>query len=622
VLVREAARVLDVGLAVDDRPSSLADLPDMITAPSGGDEAPRCLVVDDAGWDDGGRLLDDLWLLAQVLSQGGCALVVTSREHPGPGSRVLHRFDYVGPEELRFTREEALEYAASVRNHSLEVADIEAVWEQTQGHAAFFAVMLQAYAVGAHLGEGANPRLSAFIRHAISTQVRPDDMSTLILVSLLGSGRAVDIYRERVADAAASLDRLASVMPLVRLQEMTRSRSRLNRSFTVHDLLAEQVLGDLRVRGEAHDALVRQAIDILLARGDLGRAAAVVDLSNPEALLEFLEGNGFACVSAGESRRLCELLENAPLARVMSHPLLLLMWADALLDCDEFEESLAKARAARVLADHQGDVTTVAQAIATALDALRLMNRWAEASSLLDVGLALAITAAIPDDARAAIFRAGATLRILSGEYHEARQLLEATMSVESQDQRFESDVREAAEALALLPCFAEGDMISTVRALSPWAALDTGRLAQRVDSRGNLSAALVEIGRTERAIALLTELLPIACISSQVCFLPVLGCAEFAEGREGAEPRVRGDASEGSWSYRRLAHKRRTSLRAALSPGLHGLPSARGPGGGGVVAGVGRCDRGESVGRASSSLGLRRQRASCVPWRHGFGRV
>ncbi len=78
--------------------------------------------------------------------------------------------------------------------------------------------------------------------------------------------------------------------------------------------------------------------------------------------------------------------------------------------------------------------------------------------------------------------------------------------------------MREAAEALALLPCFAEGDMMRTMRALSPWAALDTGRLAQRVDSRGNLSAVLVEVGRTERAIALLDELLPIACVSSQIC--------------------------------------------------------------------------------------------------------
>jgi len=122
---------------------------------------------------------------------------------------------------------------------------------------------------------------------------------------------------------------------------------------------------------------------------------------------------------------------------------------------------------------------------------------------------------------------------ILAGEYDEAEQLLRQALAVESGDPRFASDVRESSETLALIPCFARGDMFRTARALSPWAALDEGRLAQRVDSRGNLAAALVEVGRIERASAMLREILCIAGTSSLVCYLPVLGCAQFAEGLE-----------------------------------------------------------------------------------------
>jgi hypothetical protein len=56
------------------------------------------------------------------------------------------------------------------------------------------------------------------------------------------------------------------------------------------------------------------------------------------------------------------------------------LWADVLFDADEFEESLAKAGAARLLAEHEGEATVVAR-VALSMDALRLMNRWDDASS-------------------------------------------------------------------------------------------------------------------------------------------------------------------------------------------------------------------------------------------------
>jgi len=512
--------------------SSKLDLSRLVVAGSSqGDGIKRCLVLDDVLVAGAPRVIEMLWLTANLLSQSDCSLVVTSTDAIDRPCSTLRHFALVGPDDLRFTNDEARSIAEANCDVSVETA--AQVWEETQGHAAFFAVMLQACKSGSSPSLK-HPRLSAWIDHVVSTQLSDGEYRLLQVASLLGSGRTTDLGACRIEHAAAVLKRASTAMPLLRMVDSRSASSPRTGSFVVHDLLVEYVLSAMR-RGESSMELAGLAVSVLVDRADFVRVARIVDLAGQDKVIDFLLRQGFACERAGGASRLTELFSLAPLTDIMAEPRLLLLWADVLLDCDEFSESLSKARAARVLAEHDGDMSTVVEAIATALDALRLMNRWEEASRLLEEGRRLAQQSDVPAPARATMSRAGANMMILAGEFVEAERLLRQALEVESLDSRFVSDLRESSETLALIPCFARGDMMGTVRALSPWAALDEGRLSQRVDSRGNLAAALVEVGRIERAIALLREILPIAGTASLICYRPVLGCAQIADNNDAA---------------------------------------------------------------------------------------
>lgn len=530
VLHREVMQLLGAGSRLselDGSPDDLAILAE-ISAPVVAPPHSKCLVLDDMGFGGAAQGVETLWLVTQILSQGGCSLLITSREELTNLGNSLHHYGFADPLDLRLTLSEAEELAQ--RRSDVAPNIVACIWEETAGHAAFFMVMLHASSYGC-TPSLEHPRLSAWINHLVSAQIAVVDQTLLRTVCLLGKGKITELSACAIEHAAERLLRMSQNMPLIRVVGPDEGSVRLQ-SFIVHDLLVEHVL-DVLSKDEGSEGVVERAIDVLMSRPDVSRVARVIHLCRPDRIIDFLSTHGFECERMGEAARLAVLFAQAPLVSIMAKPRLLLLWADVLLDCDEFEEAYSKARAARVLAEHDSDLSTAVQAIATALDALRLMNRWDEASSLLAEGRNASVQAGVPDAARAAISRAGANMLILAGHYGEAERLLREALSVDSHDARFLSDLRESSETLALIPCFARGDMFETIRALSPWAALDEGRIAQRIDSRGNLAVALVEAGRIERATALLRQILPVASISSLVSYLPVLGCAEFADGRE-----------------------------------------------------------------------------------------
>jgi len=496
------------------------------------DELKRCVVVDDAALCADSSVLEDLWLVAQVLSQVECVLVVTSRAVRDDASTVLHRYGWTDQDDLRLTREEAHDLAQGAMRWTVNPADVDAVWEQTQGHAAFFAIMVQVSREDTSLG-GSSNRLSAWVAHLLVSQVSSTDLSVLKMAALLKTGRASDIDEVPGMEATAALKRLTDTIPLVRLDSHAGGYMSGRTGFAVHDLLAEHLILEMAHGRETDAVLARRAVHILINRGDLPRAAEIVRLAGTAAITEFLEQNGFECLRRGGAAALGDLIETIPLSSMMAGPDLLLLWSDVLLDRDEFAESLSKARAARVLAEHQGDSATAAQAVANCLDALRLSNRWDEAAGLLDEVRDLAASTTQPA-ARVALFRAAAPLLALAGQYEDADAMLLAVCRIgDSERSRDASGVREAQAIRALIPCFWRGDFWETARELSPLAAIDVGRLPQRVDASGNMATALIELGRIDRAQGLLHRIIGIAGNSSLIQFLPSLGAALFCDGEE-----------------------------------------------------------------------------------------
>ncbi len=496
-------------------------------------KAEKCLIViDDAGLGCDGAVLEQIWLLAQALSQANSVVLVTARSIPGEGQSVLRRYGLIDREDLRLSRVEARHLAREVMHLPIGIEEVDETWEETLGHAAFFVVMAQARGQGVAAG-GSGHRLSAWIDYLLETQVASVDLDALMFAALLGRGRLPDISDTLGADGVEALRRCADAIPLVRV-EMSNSAGLLSRSpFTVHDLLADHLVRGTSFVGVVPSYLVARALSVLTERSDLVRAARVALLADVENAAEFIDRFGFDCLRAGGAETLLPLIESVPISRMMTSPALMLLWAEVLLDRDEYAESLLKARAARVLAEHQGDAAVVAQAVATALVALRLANRWSEAGTLLSEARELA-TRASSSTARMALYRAAAGSLVLAGSYVEAEKMLAAVCAAGSTgDARDASWAREAQATTALLPALAVGDFGSSVQALANLVAEDAGSVSQRVDTRGNLATCLFEMGRISRAKSLFQNIISIAGPASLSHFLPSWGAVLYCDGDE-----------------------------------------------------------------------------------------
>ena len=448
---------------------------------------------------------------------------------------MLRGVELITSEELRLSLAEA-EALAELLTVSPAIESVHDAWHASQGHAALFAVMTHA-SQGTQPTGGESRTFSRLVQHILAAHATVADQRVLSIAAMMKSGSSRELGRLGELDAVGSLTRLASVLPLLAVQIGGGGAIRDGVTFCVHDLLVDFVLGSLDFALPTEQ--IQILADSLVDRGDVKRAADVIAFAGGEAILGFLGGHGFACLQRGAAASLRNLLESVPLSEVMGRPRLLLLWSDVLLDCDDFEEALSKARAARVLAEHEGDATIVAQATANCLDALRLMNRWDEAAGLLDQVQQVSHQTGITPLARAALLRAAAPLHVLAGEYARGEELLRQGWEIGRRGEgRALADSREAGQTLALLPCFRYGDFVATGQFLSPYAAMDEGTLALRVDARGNLAAALLETGRINRSRGLLRRIVEIAQDSSLVYFLPVLGCVLMAEGheREGIE--------------------------------------------------------------------------------------
>lgn len=505
-----------------DGPTCLARVADAITP-------DLCLVLDDVGLDTSGDSLDDLWIASQVLGQAGARLVATTREERTQSS-ALHRFTLIGVEDLRFTKSEAVDLSGHLGVRLASTWSVDDIWDATNGHAAFLGILLQS-AGDTGRDQVADLRLSSWLAHAVS--LLPSETNRLLqAASLLRRGRTVEAVK-LAGNTSLDLSDLARRIPLLRLHTVGGVSG--FETFEVHDLLADFVVKAMRA-GAGADAqmMAREAVDRLLDTGSLNRATHIVDLAGSEYVRHFLAMHGAASLGYATSSKVADLLESLDLSEVLADASLMLLWSEALRDCERIEEALSKAKATRVVASHAGRDDIGARAFAVTLDCLRVLNRWDEAGSGLVVARELLSATNLEPLPRMALLRASASVLASLADYELAGDMLREIvgMTVEG-DAVAESDRRDSAEILALLPCFEYGDYMATARQISPWAALEEGSRAQKVDSRGNLAAALLESGRVDRARALLAECLDLAGSYGLISFLPVLGSVCMAEGQE-----------------------------------------------------------------------------------------
>ena len=347
-----------------------------------------CLVID--GLEDEGAdgILDDLWSLAQILTQNDCRLVACLRCVELPSVAIMRLIEGIGADELRFTLHEA----ELLRDQTLHTAkaesEIQPLWEACDGHAALLALMMRDESVGLHSrsnAEWSSPRLVAQVSHSIDAALGESDRQLLYVASLLQTGSIRSLEQcgignasPRISDASASRCRYSAY---------PRSPRSAWHGSRVHALLSNHLQEQLALRRYSLGDLGQSVVAQLVATDRLIRAAEVARLvADDDAVLSLLALHAERLVELHAARQLCALLDRVPLAKVMGDARLLLAWSDALLDVDDFIEALARARAGRLLAEHAGDSELCQHGLANSIDALRLLNRWDEALALVPAG--------------------------------------------------------------------------------------------------------------------------------------------------------------------------------------------------------------------------------------------
>ena len=262
----------------------------------------------------------------------------------------------------------------------------------------------------------------------------------------------------------------------------------------------------------------------------------------PDMTIAWLAENGDDALADGSYVSLGRLIGRTPVAALMAHPSILLVWAQVCAETGNVEDAFAKCRAARTLAEHSGDTEVAYRALALCARYAGRANRIDEAEKLAREILSAPV-GQVHDVVVAEALLCRAQNAVMRAEYKLADELLRAAMQASGSNTAGEQMTRNASQALSLIPALAWGDYLTSSRLLSP--AIVEGRqyLTERVMIKGNVATCLCEAGRISRSEQLLTSVLAETQSAGldvySGAYLAVMGCVKMGRGGVGTRHRV-----------------------------------------------------------------------------------
>ncbi|MDR3687399.1 MAG: bacterial transcriptional activator domain-containing protein [Coriobacteriia bacterium] len=410
----------------------------------------------------------------------------------------------------------------------LKSDEIQELRDATSGHAALFSAMaIQASRFGKNPGSGRAVTLDAWLDRALG-DMATDDIQALSSAAALKSGTERDLGLLGVDESASVLRRIASILPL--FQAVRTSEGALG--FRVHDIvdayLEEHQLG---LSGEVRS----RAIGLLTQHAEYSRACELlIRYSDEEMARTWLAQYGGDAFAAGHVTALARLLQSMSVSSLMSEAGTLVLWSRVCYETGRYEESFAKAKAARLLAEHERDNAVIGGAIAQTLLALQCMGRLEEADSL-----AQEVTdsrAEYVDDMllAEALFCVGYG-RVWRGDLRSAEMPFEAVLRLCADGQESCHIARLAQNSLAIIPALTRGDFQASRRLLARMMDDPKDTPSTRIKVKGNMAQCLVECGRSEWAESLVRDVVAEAeeygLDVYAGSYLPVLGIARYAQG-------------------------------------------------------------------------------------------
>ena len=522
------------------------------------------LVLDDVG--DFGSEADCEWLqeLGRALWNCSSRLIVTTRSVDSWPTRVVCEWSMVDGPDLALRCDEARQLT-SILGCEASDTEIECMRDACAGHVAFFSAMAtQARHHGMTLDSARTPSLEAWLHRAIGESMSDCERRMLCLAGMLHSGSDLELLSLGFEDANRTLDRLAMLLPLVRLHRRDGGFD-----FLVHDL----VDGYYRKQAPALCAEFSGIVtDVLTDRGDCPRAATVlINCQGTDERIAWLRRNGQQAVAAGHFDSILRLIASVPTSALMKHASVIVLWARVLLETGRVEDALAKARAARPLAQYERDYDSMRSAIVVSITGLRMLGRIEEASALAEEVIEARSDTFVDDALLAEALLCLGAAKIMTGEIEAAEGPLVSAIKMADSIPGQTRLARMARNAMALMPTLIRGDFAEGKRILSSFAEVECGSPRVALMFKGNLAAYLIELGRCSRAESLVRSVLrDTARYGLQVMdgsYLPVLGAAIAGAGdlAAGAEVLERGIAISEDYGDTSEAAVNRTYLALVL---------------------------------------------------------
>ena len=510
------------------RVAAQADLSDIMAALESfrGGGARLCVVVDDVAELSSSTACSDLITLERALRAVRACLVITTREsHAIEG---LENVQYLDEEDLRLTKEEAIEIAAQPGSWSETPVEVESVWTASGGHAAFFVVLLRHSALRPSSADAGKQSLDleGLLNRVVRAHLSLDDQRTLTAMGLMGGGTPDQL--QAVGVNPAVVGRIARVLPLVTVSPDDRT------SFRVHDILQASVLNRESTVGYPDDIAPR-VVEQLVRRGEIDRALEIVArLYDDSATADWLECNGAEALAGGHVVPLRRMVSELSLRELIERPRLLLLQASLLFAHGSLDEAATKAKVVTSIAVNSGDRRL-------ACDALRLtaaiQNDGAQMEACRQTLLDLAenYTEVMSPEEQAHAYASLGTVYMYAGKVNETSEWLVAAEAVLSTH-----NLGRSASAAALT---SKGSCVSAVmgrhdEAIRFFTWVATAKEADRVTktiAMGNAAAANCEIGRLDRALqygqSALSSAGQLGFADLDSTFRPILGAARVGLG-------------------------------------------------------------------------------------------
>jgi DNA-binding SARP family transcriptional activator len=451
-----------------------------------------CVILDDLGVPNGPDAFAGIEQLGKALWRMGARLVLTTRSIESWPAIARSEWALVDETDLSLNLEEA-SALAGLASPALAVGVIEELHRATGGHVALFCAMAaQARRYGLNTGAGLATGLEAWLERVLS-DLGADDEAALRLAAALKSGTDADLRELGSPSASGPLRRIGALLPLVAVKLGATGSV----AFRVHDLVEEYLVENGRT---VDGGRLAAAIHLLTLGGDHSRACELLAReAQGDATFGWLERWGEEAFAFGHIAGLAKLFKSASVQSVMSSARTLVLWARVCGEVGMYEESLAKARAARLLAEHERDQRVVGGAIAQSLFVLRSMGRQEEAEALAEE-ITNSTEAYVDDGLLAEALLCIGIGRVTRGDSAGAEPPLRTALGLCAGSAASRSTYRLAQNSLALFPAVVLGDFQSARRELTALVNDSTDSPTRRVMMKGNLAQCLMECGRLERA--------------------------------------------------------------------------------------------------------------------------